>query len=211
VFDQLLTTETELEGPLDVDPIADAIPASFKVKGMFCKRFVEVLGAEFTAMLPRLETPPRGGNYVAFKDYSQRDYCRLAAAAAHKRFPSVSRREAVRLMSRDDLKMFSDSMLGRVVLTIAGDAHSTIHRLPEIYARVAPGMTLRCTDLDQRTTRVLVEGHVGMIEYTLGQIEGIVLAFGGKPTSIVRELSQRVLAFDVTHESGARRQSWRAR
>jgi uncharacterized protein (TIGR02265 family) len=211
VFDRPLTPETALEGLIDIDPVADAIPASFTVKGMFCKRFVELLGPEFRSSELKLVAPPRGANYVAFKDYSQRDYCRLAAAASRKRFPQVSQREAVRLMAREDLATFTDSMIGKVVLAIAGDAHSTLLRIPEIYGRVAPGMHVRADDLDARTTRLVFDQHVGMVEYTLGQLEGVVLAFGRRPSSTIHELSKGVLAFDVTHGLTIERRSIRPR
>lgn len=199
MFDTPLTPEALLDGTLDVDAIAASIPPSYIVKGMFCTRLAEVLGAEYGALERALKMPARGGRYVAFKDYPQADYTRLAVAAATKRFPRLSLREAVRRIARDDLATFADSMIGKVALALVGDARGALLRTPDSYARVAPGPVVRAEDLDDRTVRLVFEGYRGIIEYSIGQIEGIVLAYKRPPTVTVRKLATDRLGFDVVH------------
>lgn len=194
-----LTPDKPFEGSVDVEALVAAIPSTYMVKGMFCTRFTEILGADFAALAAKLISAPRAGRYVPFKDYPQADYTRLAIAAAHKRFPRLSIREAVRCIARDDLATFAASMIGKVVLALAGDARTTLLRTPDAYTRVAPGATLEAADLSERVVRVTFTGYRGLIEYTVGQFEGVVLNYGGKPSTILRDLGGDRLAFDVTH------------
>jgi uncharacterized protein (TIGR02265 family) len=199
MFDQPLRPEQPFEGPLDADAIAATFPASYMVKGMFCSRFAELLGGDFERVAPKLSAAPRGGRYVPFKDYPQSDYTHLVIAAARKRFPDRSVREAVRCTARDDLATFAASMFGKIVLALAGDARTTLLRTPDAYKRVAPGPRVRADDLDPTCVRVVFEEHRGIAEYLVGQLEGVVLSFGHRPTVVVRQLAETTLAFDVTH------------
>lgn len=199
MFDTPLTPDRPFEGAVDIEALIASIPRTYLVKGMFCSRFTEVLGADFETVAAKLISPPRAGRYVPFKDYPQADYTRLALAAAQKRFPRLAVREAVRCIARDDLATFAASMIGKVVLSLAGDARTTLLRSPDAYARVAPGAGVEAAEVDVRTVRVVFTGYRGMPEYTIGQFEGVVLNFGGAPTTVLRDLGGDRLAFDVTH------------
>jgi uncharacterized protein (TIGR02265 family) len=199
MFETPLTPDKPFEGSADVEALVAAIPRTYMVKGMFCSRFIEILGADFAAVEPKLIAPPRAGRFVPFKDYPQADYTRLSIAAAHKRFPRLSMREAVRCIARDDLATFAASMIGKVVLGLAGDARTTLLRTPDAYSRVAPGAAVEAADLSERVVRVMFTGYRGMVEYTVGQFEGVVLNYGGKPSIVLRDLGGDRLAFDVTH------------
>jgi uncharacterized protein (TIGR02265 family) len=199
MFDTKLTPDSPFEGGLDLEAAIATIPITYLVKGMFCSRFTELLGADFQSVAPKLIAAPRAGRYVAFKDYPQADYTRLAAAAALKCFPRLGLREALRCVARDDLATFAASMIGKVVLGLAGDARTTLLRSPDAYSRVAPGAGVESMDLDARTVRVVFTGFRGMPEYTIGQFEGVVMSFGGRPTTVLRDLGSDRLAFDVTH------------
>lgn len=199
MFDLPLTPATHLEGSLNVAALIATVPANFTIKGMFFKRFVERLGADFAAIARELESPPPDGKYIAFKAYSQRDYTRLAMATARKTFPTLPLREAMRRLGRDDMTTFADSVIGKVVLAMARDARTTLHRMPDAYAGTAPEMRLRAEELDARTVRIVVEPLHGSLEYILGQVEGIVLAFDKRPMVTVRNLGQGNVALDVQH------------
>jgi uncharacterized protein (TIGR02265 family) len=199
VFDFPVTPASRLEGTPNVAALVAAIPAAFTVKGMFFKRFSDVLGAEYEGLSGELDSPQREAKYVAFKGYPQRDYTRLAVAAARKLFPGLPLREAVRRLARQDIAIFASSVIGKVVLAMARDARSTLHRMPNAYAGTAPDTRIRVLDLDARTARVAVEPHHGIIEYTLGQVEGIVLAFEQQPVVTLRDLGNGGVAFDVVH------------
>jgi uncharacterized protein (TIGR02265 family) len=201
VFDYPVTPATRLEGAPQVAALVAAIPAASTVKGLFFKRFADILGADYATLAGELENPQREANYVAFKGYSQRDYTRLAVATARKRFPSLSLREGVRRLAREDIATFASSVVGKVVLAMARDARSTLHRMPNAYAGMAPDTRIHVVDLDPRTARVVFEPHQGIVEYTLGQVEGIVLAFEHDPVVTLRDLGKGGVAFDVVHGS----------
>jgi uncharacterized protein (TIGR02265 family) len=199
MFGTSLRPEAALGGTLDIEALAARIPANHTVKGLFCSRFVERLGMDYAKLEPRLSAAPRGGRYLPFKDYLQADYTRIVAAAATKLFPSQPLPEAIRRIARDDFTTFGASMFGKIVLSLIGDARSTLHRAPDAYHRIAPGPRVQVEDLDARVTRLTFEGHRSSLEYTLGQLEGIVLAYQRVPTVIVSRISSDTLAFDVVH------------
>ena len=200
MFGTSLRPEASLGGTLDVEALAARIPTSYTVKGLFFSRFVERLGAaDYAKLEPRLAAAARGGRYLPFKDYLQADYTRVVAAAAAKQFPSLPLPEAVRRIAREDFSTFGASMFGKIVLSVIGDARSTLHRAPEAYHRIAPGPRVSVEDIDARITRLTFVGHRGSLEYTLGQLEGIVLAYQRIPTVIVQRVSSDTLAFDVRH------------
>ena len=199
MFDVPLQVDVPLEGALDVEAIVASFPPSYTVKGMFCNRFTELLGRDFEGLVANLAMPPRGGRYVPFKNYPQADYTRLSVATAAKLFPERSLREGLRRVARDDFRIFAASMFGKIVLAVAGDARATLLRVPVAYEHVAPGPAVRAEELDAATVRVVFERYHGIVEYLVGQFEGVVLAFGHTPRVIVRKLADATLAFDVRH------------
>jgi uncharacterized protein (TIGR02265 family) len=199
MFDRPLSPHQALERAIDVDALVKAIPTSYTVKGMFISRYLGILGGDYARLEPRLAAPPRGGRFVPFKDYPQADYTRIVAAAAKKRFPEFALSEAVRRVAREDLATFSESMFGKIVLAVIGDAHTTLLRVPAAYHRIAPGPNVHAEDLDSRTTRLTFEGLYGFVEYQLGQIEGIVMSFDRPPVVTIHALATAMFTFDVTH------------
>lgn len=200
MFDTALRPETTLSGALDIEALISRTPRSYTVKGMFCTRFADMLGDTYQRIEPKLAAPPRGGRFVAFKDYPQADYTRIVAAAAAKRFPELGLCEAMRRIARDDIATFSSSMFGRIVLTVIGDARTSLLRVPDAYHRIAPGPTVRAEDLDAHVTRITFDGYCGSVEYVLGQLEGIVLSYGRTPVVTVHKSGAGALHFDVVHD-----------
>ncbi len=197
-----LTLEDELSGDLDFDALARAIPPEFRVRGMFFARLAERLTAEWDALEPELTEPPRGGRYVAFKDYPSSDYSRLSGALSTRLFPRVGSREAMRRLAREDFRVFADSTLGKVVLTVVGDAGAALHKVPFAYSKMAPGpWEIVSETVDASTVRVEFRATYGTWEYQLGQLEGVVLPFGGSPITTVSEPGPRVVRFDVRHRA----------
>lgn len=199
MFESTLRPDAALDGTLDVDALAAKIPRSYTVKGMFCTRFAELLGADYARVEPTLSAPPRGGRFVPFKDYPQADYTRIVAAAAAKRFPGVGMREAMRRIARDDIGTFSASMFGKIIFTLVGDARTSLLRVPDAYHRIAPGPTVTAEELDRQTVRIQFDDYRGSAEYVLGQLEGIVISFGRAPVVTVHRLGADRLTFDVMH------------
>lgn len=176
--DELLAPEVALSGEFDVEETVRAMPSDHCVKGMFFARLSQQLGDGWRDIHSTLERPPKHGRYVPFTDYPQRDYVRLYAAAARKRFPALPLRESIRRLARNDIDVFADSMVGGVMLAMVGDARSALAKLPLAYAAtLRSSMKLRVEQLDDGV-RITFDPHFGRWEYQLGQIEGVIAAFG---------------------------------
>ncbi|MFW5924808.1 MAG: DUF2378 family protein [Myxococcota bacterium] len=194
-----LSIEDALTGELDVEEKVASIPDSLQVKGMFFSRLRDRVGSGFAELEPQLVKPPRRGHYVAFIDYPQRDYMRVAAAAAQRMYPTVSLREALRRLARTDFEVFSGSRVGKVVLATVGDAHTALLTVPRVYPKMAPGdYRMEGTDLDPETVRIEMNPTYGAWEYVLGQLEGLVMHFGAAPRTEV-SLPGEGVRFDVRH------------
>jgi len=195
-----LTPAQYLTGTLDAEAIARGIPSSYQVKGMFFARLVDQLGADgFARVEPELASPPRFGRFVPFSDYPQADYVRISTATAQKLYPNVSLREGMRRLGRDDFNVLATSTIGKITLAAVGDARSVLLKAPFIYEKLSPGWRVTGEALDDSTVRIEFTPVYGTWEYTLGQLEGVVLNFGGTPTTTVSELPLKKLQFDVRH------------
>jgi len=195
-----LTPSILLTGTVDSEVIAAQIPSAYQVKGMFFSRLVGQLGADFAAVEPLLQAPPRFGRYVPFSDYPQADYVRVSGATAQKLYPGTPLREALRRLGRDDFGVFASSTFGKVIMAAVGDARSALRKTPYIYEKMAPGgWTVVGEEVDASTVRIAFAPVYGSWEYMLGQLEGVVLNFGGSPVTTVSELPGRKVQFDVQH------------
>jgi uncharacterized protein (TIGR02265 family) len=200
VFDRRLTLSDALDEVVDVDTLLADYPPTYMVKGMFCSRVVDMLGADgMRALMPRLIAPPRGGHYVAFKDYPQVDYTRLVMSAAAVCFPNLASSEAARRVAREDFAAFATSMIGKVMLSLIGDAHTALMNMPVGYERITSGVRVGVESLDARTVRLTCEQYYGVPSYFLGQVEGIVAALGAKPSIVAQRLGPHALQLEVSH------------
>lgn len=199
VFDMPLQPELRVTGSFDLEAVVARYPRHYVVKGMFCNRLVDLLGDDFAALIPQLIAPPRSGRYLAFNDYPAGDYTRLAAASAAKHFPEHSKSEAVRRVAREDFAAFAGSTWGKVALTLVGDPHTALLHMPGAFARVAPGPELRAEELGAKSVRMTLVRYLGLVEYMLGQLEGVVLAFGHPPTITVRQHGENHFSFEIEH------------
>lgn len=191
---------TPLDGDLRLEEAAALMPGSHVVKGMFFKPLVKQLGGEaWRELAPLLRWPPRDGRYVAFKDYPQHDHLLVSGTVARKRYSRVSMREALRRLARDDIRTFGDSTFGGVMLSLVRDARGALHKFPAVYERVAPGdWTVSTSDTDDGAVSIDFTPFFGDWSYTLGQIEGVVMHFGSSPVTVVHELEDGRVRFDVT-------------
>lgn len=187
-----------LTGSVDADALAALYPQHYTIKGMFCNRFRDSLGDDFEALRPRLIAPPRG-RYLPFKDYPQADYTRVVLAAAAKQFGELDLAEATRRVARDDFATFADSTLGKITLALVGEPHQALLRMPEAFARVAPGPELRSEERGERAVRMILARYFGSIEYMLGQFEGIVMSYAHSPVITIHRADRETLVFDVEH------------
>jgi uncharacterized protein (TIGR02265 family) len=199
-LDTTLTLGNRLSGSIDAEAIAQGIPKTFLVKGMFFARLLAQLGPGYSTIEPRLQAAPRFGRYLPFSDYPQSDYVRVSTTAAQKVFPNVPLREAMRLLGREDFSVFAASTLGKVILAVVGDSRSAFLRTPFIYMKMAPGdWVVTSEELDERTIRIEFAPVHGIWEYLLGQLEGVAMNYGGDPTTTIRELPGKKVQFDVRY------------
>lgn len=190
--DELLAPDVALSGEYDVEDVVHAMPSENRLKGMFFARFSRDLGDGWRNIQSTLDQPPKFGRYVAFTDYPQRDFVRLYTAVAKKRFPTLPLCEAIRRLGRDDVNVFAESMVGGVMVAMVGDARSALSKLPLAYAAtIRSAMKVSVEQLDD-FIRVTFKPHFGRWEYQLGQLEGVLAAFGSR--SRIR-----------THEDGSAR------
>jgi uncharacterized protein (TIGR02265 family) len=194
---------TRLPGDIDVEAQVALISPEFQVKGMFLSPLVQGLPADmWDELCPRLQSPPRGGRYTAFRDYPQADYMRISTTLARHRFPEVGLREAMRRLARQDFDVFSASTFGKVLLAVVRDARGALLKVPLVYDKVAPGgYTVRGGELDDGTVRIEFENYPHDWAYMVGQLEGVVLHYGTDPVTVVREPTPGHVQFDVQYAS----------
>jgi uncharacterized protein (TIGR02265 family) len=198
--DTVFTPADLATGSFDAEAVVRSIPRTFQVKGMFFNRLTDLLGPRFASIVPMLQAPPRLGRYVPFADYPQADYLRLSIVAAERLYSSYSLCEGIRRLSRDDFRVFAESNLGKVLLSVIGDAHSALLRAPQIYEKVAPGpWRITGHELDAASVQIRFAPIIGPIEFQLGQLEGMVLSFGQSPRVRVRTEDDGSATFDVHH------------
>jgi uncharacterized protein (TIGR02265 family) len=172
-----IASNVPFTGALDLDAVADRIPAHHRLKGMFFGRCVAVVRDEWPSIAATLEEPAPNGRYSAFESYPVRDYQRVFVAAARKTHPKVSPREAMRLYARAEVEAFVATMLGRVTFSMLSDPTAALLRYPEVFDLLAQGPTASAKKLGERVVLVELRNAHAPVEYTVGVLEGIVLAF----------------------------------
>lgn len=160
-------------------------------KGLFLSRLAEDLGPEWPRVAATLRAPPRLGKYLPFSDYPQIDLACLQLASARHVLPDQPFPEAIRQLSRRNLKVFSESALGRVILSMVGDASQALGKLPEVFLTVYPGGSVRLVP-DASGGLLEFRDVQGWIECnTVGTLEGVLSFYGKKPSLEVELLGER--------------------
>ncbi|MBM4364523.1 MAG: DUF2378 family protein, partial [Deltaproteobacteria bacterium] len=113
---------------------------------------------------------------LSFGDYPIRDYSRVSHEVAVRTHRGVGTHEALRRTARDDLGEFTASPLGRVMTALVVDARSLLLRYPDAYERCTVGQTAT-VEPNPRGVRLRYTGMHGACSYTVGQVEGMVLAY----------------------------------
>lgn len=180
------TTEVAvpLEGDVDLGSVLSEIPTEYALKGMFFTRYVQALGDGWASAQTDLDTPPSRARYRAFEFYPLADYLRLFDRVARARFPG-STREAYRLLARGEVDVFAESTLGKVTLALLHTPAEALLRYPESFGILARGPSAHATRLGPTQVRVTYPQYRGSVEYAVGVLEGIVLAFESRPTLTV--------------------------
>ena len=168
---------------LDVDVALRRYPRSQTVKGLFLGRFRDALDMQWASIEKQLHAPPRAGTYLPFRDYPLRDHGFLLFAVARQRHPRLPLEESVRRVGRDDVKVVLGSLIGRVVSATVGSPKDALMAIPGLYGHVVTGPRYEAEDRGPREVRLTLTRAFGPWGYQLGQLEGVVEHFGGRPNA----------------------------
>ncbi len=164
------------EAPLDTAARIEAAPPTALVKGMFCTQILE-LAAERGVDLQR----PR---YASFRDYTFAEWLELMAEAAGKVYPELDPQAAVAELARPTFPRFRQSLLGRVIFTVA-DFEGSLRLAAAAYRRVS---IARCelSKLDDGIAELSLRNVWEFPAWQVGIYRGGFDAFGLKGTVRVR-------------------------
>jgi len=151
---------------LDVEALVASIPERATVKGMF---FHSALGQarKKGVILPGRE------KYVAFQDYTVREHVQVLAECARLIYPGDSARQALRRLGRDAYRIFLESMVGRVLFSVAARRfESALHLTSKAYKVVGNMSSATIEDEQANSAVVHLRGvwnfpdsyHVGVFE-----------------------------------------------
>jgi len=102
------------DAPLDVDRLVARIPEKALVKGMFFQSALVQAKAKDKA-----GRAPGRDKYVAFQDYTVREHVTVLVDCAKIVYPERPLRQGLRQLGRDAYRIFLDSMLGKVMFSVA--------------------------------------------------------------------------------------------
>lgn len=173
-------TGVPLAGDIDLSRVLAEVPRDYELKGMFFTRYVTALEGAYAEVERELRAPPPNGKYHAFESYPMVDYLRLFDRVARARFPG-STREAYRLVARGEVDVFSDSTLGKVTFSLLSEPSGALMRYPEVFSVLARGPEAKAEKKDDERVVITFSNYYGSIEYAIGVLEGIVLAFEEEP------------------------------
>lgn len=191
-----LVPSMPLSGDVDVAAVRARIPEHHRMRGLFFKRCVDAARPSWAEVEPKLiELPPRG-IYQAFVEYPSRDYFVIYDAAARSTYPGHGGAEAHRRYARQEVQSFASSLLGRVTWSLLGDPMAALLRYPDVFGVFSRGPTATAEKLDARRVRIELRNAYFPVEYLLGVVEGIVMAFDRSPRIALEEVPG-LISFDV--------------
>ena len=191
------TVGIPLEGDFDVDGAAADLPRDHVLKGLFFARLVSALGDGWAGVQEGLEAPPEHGRYHTFESYPMTDYLRILHAVARERFGIHAGREGVRLLARGEIDVFAESTLGKVTFAMLREPGAALLRYPDAIGILGQGPSIAARRVAADHVLVTYPLYYGSVEYAVGVIEGLVLAFDASPCLEVAWASDRRLAVDV--------------
>jgi uncharacterized protein (TIGR02265 family) len=107
----------------------------------------------------------------------------MTLAVCTRLHPTLPLREAARRVARADLATFARSTLGRVMLSMVGDAQDALLAFPAMHRQVLHGGSVVAERAGDRHVRLRYRDFYGWLDcYAVGTIEGIVLHHGRRPT-----------------------------
>ena len=192
-----VTPSQTLGENVSVHELFKDFPRTHTVKGMFLARMVTELGSAWDTVEGDLIAPPRWGKYLPFADYPMIDQGILSFAAAARRHPRLPLGEAVRRLARDDIQVFLQSTVGRITASVVDGARSALLAVPLGYKHTVKGCWYEAEATGERSVRLVLHDLGGAWGYQLGQLEGIVMNWGGTPRTTCAQLDARRRSFTI--------------
>jgi uncharacterized protein (TIGR02265 family) len=172
-------------GDLDIEGLVRAVPSHHTIKGAFVASNATFAAPEWGTLEKKLLNPPKGGKYLPFSDYPLADYLRVTDAAARRKFPKVSSREAHRLLSRSTFDVFSQTTLGKVTMSMVTTPNAALLKYQDIFNRMVSGARVVVTEKGPNTLDLEFREYYSTQEAIYGVIEGVILAYRQAPQVVL--------------------------
>lgn len=182
-----------LTAPLDLRAHLALAPPHGKVKGMFFRR---VLG-EVRFVTGRNLTAHR---YHPFADYPLAEWLRLLHDAAIATWPRETVRTGMRRLGRSMYSTFVESMVGKVVFSVAqGNLMRALPLYPKIWSVVSNHGRAEVDELRAGRAVIRLRNVWDFVEsFELGALEGGIDCFGVQADVKVAVLSECDADYEVT-------------
>lgn len=159
--------------PLDVDTLIAATPEEAMAKGMFFMGPIEMV-------YKATGEKPGRDRYIPFKDYPVREHMKVLVECAQGCYPNRPLRQALRELGGEAFPAFAESMLGKVIYSVAGRSWDAAFRLAgksyDVAGNLSSFETLEFTD---KWATAHLRGMWNFIDcYHVGVLEGAMRAFG---------------------------------
>lgn len=185
------------------------VPIDYWMRGMFFGPLVAQLGPAYRSLSPHLLDPPRMGLYLPMSSYPTRDFLRLFDACARRLHPSLPAREAYRRRARREVEVFAATALGRVSFSLVADPASALLKFPEAFGVLTQGPLARAVergrgarssaaDRGKREVEIQLSQYFGSVEYPVGALEALVMAFGREPRIAVERSAPGEVSISVS-------------
>jgi len=160
-------------------------PQAATVKGMFLTSFLESLDkGNFKR--------PTDARFVSFKDYPLRQFMELMLVAVGTAWPDMPPRAALRRLGQGAYPTLADSVVGRVLFSVAGRSFGTALQLTEKAYKLSlnPGIA-RLVDLKEKTAVLELRDIWNFADcYQVGVMEGAMVAYKVKGEVRAQKLSR---------------------
>ncbi len=177
--------EPRWHAPLSLEPYLSGAPGHGTVKGMFFTCVTTLARAKSSSV-------PGRESYTGFKSYPIREWLELLPECARVAFPRLPIRSALFETGFHIYRTFSESTVGRVVMSVAGrDVHAAIRLTERAYQAVnSPSSVKVLEHSEQRAVFALRNFWEYPDCYQAGVLAAGVQAYGVKPQVRVRLLSK---------------------
>ncbi len=185
--------EPRWHAPLAIDPYIQGATPGATVKGMFFTCITNLARG-------KSGNAPGRESYTGFKSYPLREWLELLPECARVAYPRLPLRSALYETGFHIYRTFSESTVGRVVMSVAGrDVHAAIRLTQRAYEAVASSSTVRVVEHSEKRAVFELRNLWEYPDcYQAGVLAAGVKAYGEKPRVRVRSLSRCDCDVEIT-------------